>query len=170
MSSITAPTTPPAPTSSSNSATPTSGSLPARAETAPQPELRPNLFPALRYHDADAAIAWLDRAFGFVPARVFRNEDGSVAHAELTLGPGTVMLSSAKDDDLRLVSPRDLGSTTCCLCVWVGDVDAVAERARAAGAELTYGPRDTHYGSRELAVRDPERQLWVFGTYYPGSC
>lgn len=133
-------------------------------------EQRPNFFPAMRYRDADAAIAWLASTFGMVPAQVFRNEDGSVAHAELTLGPGTVMVSSSKDDDLRLVSPRDLsGATTCCLCVWVPEVDAFAERVRSAGTEVVYGPRDTHYGSRELAVRDPEGQLWVFGTYYPGS-
>jgi uncharacterized glyoxalase superfamily protein PhnB len=140
------------------------------AATALPREQRPNLFPALRYHDADAAMRWLETTLGFVTTQVFRGDDGRVAHAELALGPGTVMVSSTKDDDLRLVSSRDVaGATTCCLCLWIPDLDAVAARIRAAGVPFVYGPRDTHYGSRELAVRDAEGQLWVVGTYYPGD-
>jgi uncharacterized glyoxalase superfamily protein PhnB len=44
-------------------------------------ELRPNLFPALRYADADAAVAFLTGAFGFEEKEVHRGEDGSVADA-----------------------------------------------------------------------------------------
>jgi hypothetical protein len=54
-------------------------------------ELRPNLFPALRYADADAAVAFLTGAFGFEEKEVHRGEDGSVAHAEPSPTPMPIM-------------------------------------------------------------------------------
>jgi len=46
----------------------------------------PNIFPALRYRDAPAAIEWLGRAFGFEEKAVYRGEEGSIQHAEPTDG------------------------------------------------------------------------------------
>ncbi|MGH3051296.1 MAG: VOC family protein [Gaiellaceae bacterium] len=51
--------------------------------------------------------------------------------------------------------------------VVVEDVDAHCAVARDAGAEITRGPEDTDYGSREYGVRDPEGLAWHFGTYQP---
>ena len=48
------------------------------------------------------------------------------------------------------------------------DVDGLYERARAAGADLPVEITDTDYGSRDFTVRDPEGNLWAFGTYRPG--
>ena len=45
--------------------------------------------------------------------------------------------------------------------------DAHHERAVAAGAKLVRPLEDTGYGSREYSVRDPEGNLWSFGTYDP---
>ena len=39
---------------------------------------RPNIFPALRYENAPAAIDWLVRAFGFEKQAVHANADGSM--------------------------------------------------------------------------------------------
>ena len=58
----------------------------------------PNIFPSLRYRDAPAAIAWLSRAFGFEERLVVLGPDGMVQHAELSLGPGFIMLGSMRDD------------------------------------------------------------------------
>ena len=52
--------------------------------------------------------------------------------------------------------------------MYVEDVDAHFERARAAGAEITSPPRDTDFGSREYHARDLEGHPWTFGTYRPG--
>jgi len=30
-------------------------------------------------------------------------------------------------------------------------------------------PTDQDYGSRDFAVRDPERNVWSFGTYHPAG-
>jgi len=54
--------------------------------------LRPNIFPAIRYADADAGIAFLKNAFGATEKAVHRGDDGVVHHAELALGAGLIML------------------------------------------------------------------------------
>ena len=59
----------------------------------------PNIFPCLIYDDSHAAIAWLEKAFGFEKHVVYPGPDGSVAHAELKLGAGMVMLGSGKEGD-----------------------------------------------------------------------
>jgi uncharacterized glyoxalase superfamily protein PhnB len=41
------------------------------------------------------------------------------------------------------------------------------ERARAAGADVARELTDMDYGSREFSARDPEGNVWTFGTYDP---
>src|SRR5438105_2803296 len=123
------------------------------AETTPNG--KPNIFPALRYQDASAAIDWLDRAFGFEKHTVVSNPDGTVAHAELRFGSGMIMLGQSRDNDLRLKSPRDVNAVTQSLYVYVEDVDAHYKRAIAAGAEPVRDLSDTDYGSREYSALDP---------------
>lgn len=125
------------------------------------------IYPCLRYNDGNAAIAWLEEAFGFERVAVHPGPDGAVAHAELRLGTGIVMLGSMENPEIGLTSPRNLGGGTQCIYVHVADVDAHFARAEAAGATVVYAPRDTDYGSREYGVRDPEGHFWSFGTYRP---
>ena len=129
----------------------------------------PNIFPFLRYRDAPAAIDWLVAAFGFEKQLVAPGPDGTVAHAQLSLGPGTIMLGSARDDALGIQSPRDLAAVSQGIYVHVGEVDAHYRRARAAGAEIVIELQDMEYGSREYSARDLEGHLWSFGTYRPGA-
>jgi uncharacterized glyoxalase superfamily protein PhnB len=125
------------------------------------------IFPAIRYQDARAAIAWLERAFGFSEHVVVPGPGDSIAHAQLELESNIVMLGSVRDDELRLKTPRELGAGTQGVYVVIGDVDEHCKRARAAGAEVVRGPEDTPYGSREYTARDLEGHLWSFGTYQP---
>src|ERR1700686_3822047 len=57
------------------------------------------IMPTMRYHDAPAAIEWLCQVFGFARHAVYANPDGTIGHAELTLGGGMIMLGSQKDDE-----------------------------------------------------------------------
>jgi len=68
------------------------------------------LFPFLRYRDAPAAIDWLVKAFGFEEQIVVPGENGTIAHAQLSVSSGIIMLGTARDDELRIKSPRDLGA------------------------------------------------------------
>ena len=58
---------------------------------------KPTIIPALRYRDAPAAIEWLCRNFGFEKNAVYPGENNTIAHAQLTLGNGMIMLGSASN-------------------------------------------------------------------------
>ena len=119
------------------------------------------VIPTLRYQDAKGAIDFLERAFGFERKAVMENDDGTIGHAELTHGRGMVMIGSAGMGDPQF----DTGHAS--IYVVVDDPDAVHERARTAGAEVTRELADMDYGSREFSARDPEGNAWSFGTYDP---
>jgi uncharacterized glyoxalase superfamily protein PhnB len=128
------------------------------------------IMPALRYRDARAAIDWLCRVFGFARHAVYEGPNGTIAHAELALGGGMIMLSSTKDDEYgrNFKSPGELGGVeTRSAYIVVADADAVHARAQAAGATIVRPLQDMDYGSREFTVRDPEGHSWSVGTYDP---
>jgi uncharacterized glyoxalase superfamily protein PhnB len=128
-----------------------------------------SIFPFMRYENAPKAIDWLERAFGFQCQLRVPGPDGTIAHAELRLGNGMIMLGSSKDDDLGLTSPRSLARVTQGIYVALEDIDAHYQRALAAGADIVRELADTEYGSREYLARDPEGHLWSFGTYRPAD-
>ena len=125
------------------------------------------IFPALRYRDAPAAIEWLGRAFGFEARMVVDGAPGTVAHAELACGRAMIMLGSARAPDADEYSAAAPPPGGTALYMVVEDPDAHHERACAAGAEIVRALNDTDYGSREYAARDPEGNVWSFGTYQP---
>ena len=114
------------------------------------------IYPTFHYRDARAAIDFLERAFGFERKAVYEGDDGTVQHAELRFGDGLVMFGDNQDSEFAKLAPPP-GSTA--VYIPVDDVDALCERARAAGAEIVYGPRDQDYGSRDFTARDPEGNL-----------
>jgi len=127
------------------------------------------VIPALQYQDAPAAIEFLCRAFGFERHAVYEGEGGTIAHAQLTLGNGMIMLGSVKDTDYGklLVRPRAAGGVTMSVYIVVQDPDAHFVRAKAAGAEITREPETQDYGGRDYTCKDPAGNVWSFGTYDP---
>jgi uncharacterized glyoxalase superfamily protein PhnB len=127
------------------------------------------IIPTLRYRDAPRMIDWLCEVFKFARHAVYEDGKSGIAHAQLTLGPGMVMLGAARDDEFgRLQSaPADLGGTTQSPYIVVADADEVYARARAAGAEIIIEIEDEDYGGRGFSCRDPEGHLWNVGTYDP---
>ena len=121
------------------------------------------IYPILCYDDAPAAIDFLERAFGCERREVHEGQNGGVAHAVLTCGDVHVMLSSTNEGDP--VYTQGAGKTG--IYVVADDIDALFERAKGAGAEVVMEPTDQEYGSRDFAVRDPEGNVWAFGTYAP---
>jgi uncharacterized glyoxalase superfamily protein PhnB len=124
------------------------------------------IFPLLRYQDARAAIRSLCDAFGFVELFSVPDSGPFVRHAQLKLGTNIIMVGSIRPDD-GMTSPRIAKTATQALAVYVEDLDAHFERARAAGAEITSSPADTTFGAREYHARDLEGHPWTFGTYRP---
>ena len=121
------------------------------------------IWPTLVYADAPAALRFLTEAFGFEETLVVPGEgDGVVAHAEMRwpLGGG-IMLGSVRADSILGEQHAGVAS----VCVYTDEPDALFARATAAGAEVALGLEDTSYGARSFTVRDPEGNLWTFGTY-----
>ena len=131
---------------------------------------RSTVIPGHRYRNAPAAIDWLCKVFGFERHAVYEGENGTIAHAELTLGDGMIMLGSGKEDEYGrgFKSPEELsGVETRSVYLVVPDADAAYARAVAAGATIIRPLQETPYGSREFAVKDPEGHSWSAGTYDP---
>ena len=124
------------------------------------------MIPTLRYTDAPAAIEWLRVAFGFEPHLVVPGDDGTVVHAQLTLGQGMIMVGSARGEDLNR-SPTQAGGVTQSPYIVVEEIDAHYARAKAAGAEMTMEIADQEHGGRLYSARDPEGHVWHFGSYDP---
>jgi uncharacterized glyoxalase superfamily protein PhnB len=126
------------------------------------PEGFPRVTPYLLYRDADAAIDFLTSAFGFTERVRMRGEDGKTNHAELDLEGGIVMLGHPGDD---FKNPNELGGRTQIVYIYVDDVDAHFEHAKANDADIQREPEDQFYGDRTYSVHDPEGHSWSFATH-----
>ena len=129
------------------------------------------VIPSLRYRNAPAAIDWLCRAFGFSRHLVIENPDGTIAHAELSLGRSMVMLGSTKTDGPLaeyMAQPDEIGGRqTGVIYLVVEDCDPVYAAVQAAGAELVLPLHEPDYGGKAFLCRDPEGFLWSVGSYDP---
>lgn len=130
------------------------------------------IIPCLRYRNAPAAVVWLCDVFGFVQHAVYTNDDGTIAHAELTLGNGMVMLGSVLEIETEwgelIKQPDELGGAeTQSPCLVVADADIVYARAKASGAKIVLEIEDKDYGGRGFSCYDLEGHLWTIGTYNP---
>ena len=115
--------------------------------------------PYLLYEDGAAAVEFLTSAFGFREIVRSISPEGRVWHAELELGAGSLMLGEPGAD---YRNPRRLGGVTVAIHVYVDDVDAHHDRAKAAGAEIGEEPADQAYGDRRYQAVDPEGHEWFF--------
>jgi uncharacterized glyoxalase superfamily protein PhnB len=129
----------------------------------------PRLYPTLRCHDAEAMITWLTGILGFTERVTYRNDAGVVHHAELAFGPSILMLGQERDDAYNALVGDRAGRRTDSLYVAVDDPDSLHLRVAASGATIEMPLHDTDYGSRDFACRDPEGNLWAFGTYRPSA-
>ncbi|MEO5733562.1 MAG: VOC family protein [Rubrivivax sp.] len=130
------------------------------------------VIPCLRYRDAPKAIDWLCSVFGFQKHLVVSNDDGTIAHAQLSFGSGMVMLGSVSkletEFDRLTTQPDEIGGMeTQRPCLVVTDANVVTQRAKAAGARIDIEIKEEAYGGRGFSCRDLEGHLWNIGTYDP---
>jgi len=125
-------------------------------------EGEPAIFVGLHYRDGGAALAWLERAFGFTKTLEVPGPDGAVMHAETRLGDGLLMLDSGPKD------PAVWGDTAQATYVYLPDPDAHYARAAAAGARIIRPPHDTPW-ARGYYAYDLDGFIWGFSTYKPAA-
>jgi uncharacterized glyoxalase superfamily protein PhnB len=131
---------------------------------------KPSIIPALRYRHAPAAIEWLCQTFGFEKQAVYPGENNTIAHAQLTIGNGMIMLSSVTDSEFsRLMKqPDEIGGAETVSCyIVVEDADAHYAKAKAGGAEIAIDIKTESYGGRGYTCKDLEGHIWTFGTFDP---
>jgi uncharacterized glyoxalase superfamily protein PhnB len=127
------------------------------------PEEMTRVSPYLYYEDVAGALDFLTKAFGFTERFRMPGPDGKVAHAEMTLLDGVIMLGSPGPD---YRNPNHSGGhVNQSLYVYVDDVDAHCETARAAGATIVAEPEDQFYGDRRYGAKDPEGHEWFFAQH-----
>lgn len=129
-----------------------------------EPLSRPSIVPLLWYDKPRAAIAWLERAFGFEAQMVVAGEGDDVIHSELTLGGGSIYVVGPPGMHPAGISPRGIeGRNTQTVCVnLTSGVDAVFASAKAAGAQIEREPADQPYGDRVWTGFDLEGHHWAF--------
>jgi uncharacterized glyoxalase superfamily protein PhnB len=116
--------------------------------------------PYLFYEDAEAAVEFLTRAYGF--EEHFRTIGGAGGlHVELRLEGDSLMLGQPPEGYLN---PRHANHSTAMVHVYVADVDAHFDHAKAAGAEILMEPTDQSNGDRRYDTRDPEGHMWSFAS------
>lgn len=118
--------------------------------------------PYVLYENGAAAMDFIRDAFGFEEVMRSHSPEGRMWHGELRLGEDNVFVGEPGSD---YRNPKKLGTTTVGIHVYVDDVDAHYERAKAAGAEIAEEPADQKYGDRRYTAKDPEGHHWFFATH-----
>lgn len=123
----------------------------------------PSLAPLLWYQNPNAALAWLERAFGFETRMVVAGENGAVIHSEAVFGDSLLMVVGPPSG--AAASPIAwAGRHTASVHIQLPDgVDAHCERARAAGAVIQREPATQPYGDRVYTCLDLEGHPWSIG-------
>jgi PhnB protein len=132
-------------------------------DVSPIPEHLHTVTPRLVVRDGAAAIDFYRAAFGAAElGERFTGPAGELLHAEIRIGDSVVMITDEAQDGAPARSPEslDLVVTTILATYWE-NVDAVWERALAAGAEVVYPLADQFYGERGGRLRDPFGHQWM---------
>jgi uncharacterized glyoxalase superfamily protein PhnB len=119
------------------------------------------VLPRITYRDVAEASAWLTSAFGFVEHYRY-GPPSAPSGAQIHLGDAWVVLDTA---DAGQGTPTDLGYGTQSLTVFVRDIDAHYETAKAADATIVEDLHETDYGVRQYGVRDLDGHYWIFSAH-----
>jgi len=128
----------------------------------------PTFTVAATYREPRAALAWLERAFGFEVTMAIEGPDGdpTTSHYEMSVGGrGRIMVGGEWAAWTR--SPASVGgvNTQSTHVALTGDLDGHCERARSAGATIAAEPEDQFYGDRTYRAIDLEGHVWTFSEH-----
>jgi PhnB protein len=120
--------------------------------------------PYLACGDAAGAIEFYKKAFGAAEVMRMPAPGGKIGHAEVKIGDSRVMLTD-EYAEMNFLSPRSRGGTTVHLHLYIKDVDAMMQRAVAAGAKVVREVKDQFYGDRTGSLEDPYGHVWHLATH-----
>lgn len=122
------------------------------------------IIPYLHVKGAARAIEFYKQAFGATEAMRLSEPGGRIGHAEIQIGEARIMLAD-EYPEYGILGPQSLGGTSVGIHLTVPDVDALAERAVAAGAKLARPIKDEFYGERGGKLEDPFGHVWHVVTH-----
>ncbi|HEX3985035.1 MAG TPA: VOC family protein [Acidobacteriaceae bacterium] len=118
-----------------------------------------DVLPHVAYRDLAAAIAWLERAFGF--AEIYRYGPGPDG-GQMQAGRAVIQVRQARGGE-RV--PAELGFGSQSLTIFLDDVDGHYARALATGAKILEEPHETVYGEYQYAAQDLDGFSWLFSRH-----
>lgn len=125
------------------------------------------IWAALNYADAEAGIKFCVDVLGFETQIVVPGESpGEVVHSQLQWPEGGIVQAASANREGNEFSARPIGTES--LYVITADPMAVHARCVAAGVDIVLEPSSPDYdapGGINFTIRDPEGNLWSFGTY-----
>lgn len=126
----------------------------------------PWLTPYLVVKDADAALAFYQRAFGFEKRMTIPGPDGKIKHGEASYRDAVIMFSpESNTPECNAKAPATSGVAPAVgLYLYCDDVDALYTRAVAAGAKSVSPPENMFWGDRMCNLLDPDGHSWSFAT------
>lgn len=129
------------------------------AESNSQPTSSTALVPALSVRDVNRSIAWFE-ALGFHVSFSLPMPDGTIGHAHLARGGAELMLGPA-------CAEMEPGASGMSLYVTLRDedLDALYQRARAAGITITREPHDEFWGDRIFEILHPDGYRFTFARH-----
>ena len=135
-----------------------------------KPADRPWMMPYLAVSDVEKSLEFYKRAFGFEEFRALVGPDGQLAHAGLQWHDTRILIGSEDRRESEILSsplgntPNTLRGTPIVLYLYTEDVDALHERAIAAGARDGYPPTEMFWGDRVCLLFDHDGHAWNFAT------
>ena len=119
---------------------------------------RSGIVPYLFYEDAGAMLDWYSRVFGFAELSRWRDAQGKVTNAEMSVGQTELWL----DGNGPAYWEKHGRGPSPWIGVWVDDIDTLLARVRAAGIEVD-DPAERDFGVRMSGeVTDPAGYRWSF--------
>ena len=121
--------------------------------------------PYLVIRGAERALDFYKKAFGAVERSRMPGPGGLLMHAEMTIGNSIIMMCDEMPQMQRWLSPDSLKGTTAAVHLYVEDIDALVNRAVAAGAKISMPPMDMFWGDRFAKLTDPFGHEWTVATH-----
>ena len=115
--------------------------------------------PQLMIDNGVTDISFYANAFGATENLCFRNDDGSIHVAELSINGAIFHLHEVTKS--WFFSPGKYNGTTAIIGLFVPDVQAVMDKAIKAGATEISHAKDYEYGYRQGEIKDPFGHHWL---------